>query len=59
MAGVGDHEFIRFAISYGLSIPFGEGPGVRLPSWFSQAPPLRTWRPPSGVDYRDSKDVYD
>jgi hypothetical protein len=59
MGGLRDAEFIRFAISYGLSIPFGEGPEVRLPSQSSEAPPPPVWRPPGLVDYSDSKDVYD
>jgi hypothetical protein len=54
-----DGEFIRFAISYGLSIPFGEGPEIKLPSQFSVAPPPPIWNPPGVVDYGDSKDVYD
>jgi hypothetical protein len=50
MAGLGDRDFMRFAISYGLSIPFGEGPEVRLPSQFSAAPPLPVRQLPGGVD---------
>jgi hypothetical protein len=59
MAGPGDGEFIRFAISYGLSIPFGEGPQIKLPSQFSTPPPPITRKPPGVVDYADTKDVYD
>jgi hypothetical protein len=59
MAGPGDGEFIRFAISYGLSIPFGEGPEIKLPSQFSVPPPPPIWKPPGVVDYGDSRDVYD
>jgi hypothetical protein len=59
MSGLDDHEFLRFAISYGLSIPFGEGPEVGLPSQFSEAERPQLWRPPDLVDYADSKDVYD
>jgi hypothetical protein len=59
MSGLGDGEFVRFAISYGLSIPFGEGPEVRLPSQFSEAPRAPVWTPPGVIDYADSKDVYD
>lgn len=51
-------EFIRFAISYGLSIPLGEGPEIGLPSQFDVAEPPRRWTPPGTVDYADSKDVY-
>ncbi|QOZ38462.1 hypothetical protein XH92_40065 [Bradyrhizobium sp. CCBAU 53421] len=52
-------DFTRFAISYGLSIPFGEGPEIRLPSRFKEAEPPKAWRPRDWVDYVDSKDVYD
>jgi hypothetical protein len=59
MSGLDDHEFVRFAISYGLSIPSGEGPEVGLPSQFTEAEHPQVWRPPHLVDYADSKDVYD
>ncbi len=49
-------EFIRFAISYGLSFPFGEGPDIGLPSQFGAAEEPRQWTPPGVVDYADSKD---
>ncbi|NEI81388.1 hypothetical protein ELH18_20170 [Rhizobium ruizarguesonis] len=49
-------EFIRFAISYGLSFPFGEGPDIGLPSQFGEAEKPRQWKPPGAVDYADSKD---
>jgi hypothetical protein len=59
MASLHRDEFRRFAISYGLSIPFGEGPDVSLPSQFAKAEPPPLWKPPGVVDYADSKDVYD
>ena len=49
-------EFVRFAISYGLSFPFGEGPDIGLPSQFGEAEKPRQWKPPGAVDYADSKD---
>jgi hypothetical protein len=52
-------EFTRFTISYGLSIPFGEGPDFRLPSQFADAEKSRQWVPPHVISYADSKDVYD
>jgi hypothetical protein len=52
-------DFTRFAVSYGLSIPFGEGPEVRLPSQFAKAEQPKPWSPPGLVNYADSKDVYD
>lgn len=59
MRGLPDAEFRRFAISYGLSIPFGEAPDVGLPSRFAVAEKLKARTVPGGVDYADSKDVYD
>jgi hypothetical protein len=58
MAGLPKGEFIRFAIAYGLSIPFGEGPDIALPSQFTvtEKPAPKTL---SGVvDYLDHKDAY-
>jgi hypothetical protein len=58
--GVSDEgDFTRFAISYGLSIPFGEGPEIRLPSQFADAEKPPQWVPPGGINYADSKDVYE
>lgn len=51
-------DFTRHAIAYGLSVPFGEGPEIKLPSQIDDPPPPRQWRPPFG-DYMDSKDAYD
>lgn len=59
MSGLDDNEFLRFAISYGLSIPFGEGPDVGLPRQFAETERPKVWQPPHQVDYADSKDVYD
>ena len=59
MAELNEREFRRFAISYGLSIPFGEGPEVRLPSQFSDAERPRPRELLGVVDYANSKDVYD
>jgi len=52
-------HFRRFAISYGLSIPLGEGPDVRLPSQVPDAIKPQKARASGVVDYADSKDVYD
>ncbi|WP_132527801.1 hypothetical protein [Rhizobium sp. BK376] len=49
-------EFIRFAISWGLSFLFGEGPDIGLPSQFDEAEKPRQWTPPRAFDYADSKD---
>ena len=60
MGNVSDAEFHCFAIAYGLAVPFGEGPDVRLPNQFDDLPlPQKQKRPTHIVDYRDSKDVYD
>jgi hypothetical protein len=59
MGRIGADAFDRFAVAYGLSIPFGEGPDIGLPSQFEDAPPLPKWQPPGGVSYADSKDAYD
>jgi hypothetical protein len=52
-------DFTRFAISYGLSIPFGEGPEIRLPSQFAEPEKPKQWSPPGLINYADTKDVYD
>tara|TARA_R110002124_G_scaffold8655_6_gene45784 strand:- start:1800 stop:3263 length:1464 start_codon:yes stop_codon:yes gene_type:complete len=59
MGELPDEQFRRFAISYGLSIPYGEGPAVRLPSQFERVNPRKAIKPDGIVDYSDSKDVYD
>jgi hypothetical protein len=58
MTGLASSDFRRFAISYGLSIPFGEGPDVGLPSQFSE-PEAPQPRPMRVASYLDSKDAYD
>ena len=59
MAGIDAHFFRRFTVAYGLSVPFGEGPEIGLPSHFEMAPPREAWQPKGVVDYFDSKDAYD
>jgi len=59
MRAIPQEEFRRFSIAYGLSVPFGEGPEIGLPSQFSNAAPLPTWKPKGVVDYLDSKDAFD
>ena len=44
--GIHSREFHRFAVAYGLSIPTGEQPEVRLPSEMEQVKPA----PPEGED---------
>jgi hypothetical protein len=59
MHGIPDDEFRRFAIAYGLSVPFGEGPEIRLPGHFKKAEPLPERKTTGIIDYGDSKDAYD
>jgi len=51
-------KFTRFAISYGLSIPSGEGPEFRLPSQFDEEEKPLSKKRTNIVDYADSKDVH-
>ena len=55
MRGLDNSQFKRIAISYGLSIPIEELSTIRLPSQFSEAPPMPDRQAP-GVNYADSKD---
>ena len=59
MKGLDDDEFRRFAIAYGLSVPYGEGPEIGLPSQFPKVERPKMRQPKGVVDYLDSKDVYD
>ena len=54
-----DEDTFRHAVSYGLSIPYDEGPKVTFPSKIGQPPPLPKRKPVSGVSYGDTKDVYE
>lgn len=54
-----DQDFNRYAISYGLSVPFGEGPDIGLPSQFTVVDLPKTRVLAGAVDYLDSKDVFD
>jgi hypothetical protein len=56
MRSLDNSQFKRFAISYGLSIPIEELSTIRLPSQFSEPPPMPD-RKASGVSYADSKDL--
>lgn len=53
------HDFNRYAISYGLSVPFGEGPDIGLPSEFTIIDLLKPRALIGRVDYLDSKDAFD
>ncbi len=58
MGSLEEEAFRRFAIAYGLSIPYGEGPEISLPSEFE---PVERKKPREQdvVEYIDTKDVYD
>ena len=58
MVGADGNDFNRYAISYGLSVPFGEGPEVGLPSQFAIAEKPEPRQLAGIVDYADSKDVF-
>ena len=59
MRCVDPHEYHRFLIAYGLSIPFGEGPDIGLPSQFEKLGPIRATGSIGLPDYADHKDIYD
>ena len=59
MNGIKTSGFRRFAIAYGLSVPFGEGPDVGLPSQFGPAETPVTTTTDEVVEYFDHKDAYD
>lgn len=60
LRGVPDgEEPFRHAISYGLSIPEGEGPDIIFPSEFGDLQPLPKRRPLLDVEYEDSKAAFD
>ena len=56
--GVAKEDYHRFAIAYGLSVPYGEGPDTALPSKMS---PVEIQEPknPASFNYLDSKDICD
>jgi hypothetical protein len=59
MGSVDLSEYHRFLIAYGLSVPFGEGPDIGLPSQLPEAPPMKATRTGGLPDYGDHKDIYD
>lgn len=59
MGSVPGDDYHRFLIAYGLSVPAGEGPDLRLPGQFDTAI-SRAGKPKSlHGDYGDLKDMYD
>jgi hypothetical protein len=59
MQSVEPYEYHRFLIAYGLSVPFGEGPDIGLPSQFEISRPPAPKRTSGLPDYSDHKDIYD
>lgn len=59
MNGVRDADYGRFAVAYGLSVPYGEGPDIGLPSQFPVQDPPQPIKDPNVVDYHDTKDIYE
>jgi predicted nucleic acid-binding Zn-ribbon protein len=57
MSGL-NHEFHRFAVAYGLSIPEGDCPEVKLPSEMEKAEPqeLKTTSRSERLRYEDTRD---
>lgn len=59
MQSVDPQEYHRFLIAYGLSVPFGEGPDIGLPSRFKIIVPERPERSTGMPEYGDHKDIFD
>jgi hypothetical protein len=59
MNGLKASGFGRFAVAYGLSVPYGEGPNIGLPSEFSEVKRRPARQSTHVVDYFNSKDVFD
>ncbi len=55
MNGLTLQEFHRFSVAYGLSIPAGEAPEVRLPSVMANVKPQELEPPPSRERYEDTR----
>jgi hypothetical protein len=59
MGAIQPSAFRRFAIAYGLSVPHGEGPEIRLPSQIADLEtPIQRRRMKNIVEYEDIKDAY-
>ncbi len=56
--GLAADSFYRFAVAYGLSVPFGEGPEIRLPCDIRQIDPAEA-KKVSVPNYLDHKEKYD
>ncbi len=55
--GLEGKDFNRFAIAYGLCIPEGEGPDIRLPSQFKDVEPGSEIVDHKPDDYEDTRDL--
>ncbi len=59
MGSVAPSEYHRFLVAYGLSVPFGEGPEIRLPSQFKRVAPAKVSNKSTLPDYSDHKAIFD
>ncbi|WP_170578457.1 hypothetical protein [Ruegeria arenilitoris] len=59
MGSVPSSEYHRFLVAYGLSVPFGEGPEIRLPSQFERVKPAKVVSRSDLPDYDDHKAIFD
>lgn len=59
MGSVKTRDYHRFLIAYGLSVPYGEGPDIGLPSQIDPATPRAPIRTTGMPDYGDHKDIFD
>ena len=59
MGSVNTRDYHRFLIAYGLSVPYGEGPDIGLPSQFDSVTPRAPIRTTEMPDYGDHKDIFD
>ena len=58
LRSIAPKDYHRFLIAFGLSVPFSEGPEIRLPSRFEDVE-IRKPREPDVPDYQDHKAIYD
>ena len=58
LRSIAAEDYHRFLIAFGLSVPFGEGPEVRLPSRFDDVE-IKKPRATGIPDYEDHKAMFD
>ena len=57
LRSIATKDYHRFLIAFGLSVPFGEGPEIRLPSRFKDVE-IEKPRESNIPDYQNHKDIY-